>query len=118
MYPSLVEQDEILLGNLSVFCVAQHQQPPRHSRSNTRIHTQTRTHTHTHTSIFSLSSLSFKLERKATHPSTGATMSGTFWGQFHQRIYSQLLCTQILEAQKRQSSQAAFCTFRICGRRS
>ena len=34
--------------------------------------------------------------------------------QFHQHVYVPLLCGQIPKVQKRQSSQAAFCAYRIC----
>ena len=41
--------------------------------------------------------------------------SPSLWGQFHQHVYVQLLRLQILKAQKRKSTQAAFCAFGICG---
>ena len=39
-------------------------------------------------------------------------------GRFHQRVYAQLLRSQISKVPKRQSTQAAFCAFGICERES
>ena len=72
---------------------------------------------------FFFSSLSIYFQDRVTVLPLSASKEGqkavqgnldSSWAQFHQRVYAQLLRAQIPEAQKRQSSQAAFCAFGIC----